>query len=476
MLDLDEDIDDFTAALIEAEEELHAGASKSSIPREQSQSELASSVEPCEYEQTAPPVGIAPPTQALAPTGAQVPPPPPAQQGPRLPRPPSPRGPPPPPPPSQRRRAQAPQRPPLPPQRPPPPQNEVTPPLLHQLHPLPPPPPPALPPKLSVQLPPLTSPAKEQAPASSNGLVVVQCLPLPPSPEQSPATIDHIPPPPPPHKSQSPHSVEQSPRHSSPRKGAASPHHWDGSAVTVNSAPSKPLETPPRLPDAADKCLGPLGQSTLLAQQEERAPTQDQAHGPPERAPAPLPSAEQSQPNTEQTHPYGSYTVACDQGIGKKNRVDLVPSDGSSCSGTPPPRTCERPAPMRSPQTPPGGTWSDEERKQFERRRWNAGSSSSHRTGRYEDDRRALRDARILFKQNVVRSVKDELKPFYAAGRITSKEDFKFLAKKISKKVQTKEGSKAIWNSRVGRRVEKYVRGTFRQNFVYARPAGEPDI
>ena len=52
-------------------------------------------------------------------------------------------------------------------------------------------------------------------------------------------------------------------------------------------------------------------------------------------------------------------------------------------------------------------------------------------------------------------------------------DDFKYLAKKISKKVLEKESGP--WSERTQRKIHKYVEGTFQKSFVFQRAAGEEE-
>jgi len=54
-------------------------------------------------------------------------------------------------------------------------------------------------------------------------------------------------------------------------------------------------------------------------------------------------------------------------------------------------------------------------------------------------------------------------------------DDFKFLARKISKKVLTKGGPTGGWDSKTQGKVQKYVSGAFERSFTFARAAGEED-
>jgi len=81
------------------------------------------------------------------------------------------------------------------------------------------------------------------------------------------------------------------------------------------------------------------------------------------------------------------------------------------------------------------------------------------------------RSSKADFKACVVREVKTSLKAYYTAGRITSKDDFKYLAKHLSKRIMTKEEGKVAWDEKTAHKVRKYVDGIFAKSFVYSRPA-----
>ena len=60
------------------------------------------------------------------------------------------------------------------------------------------------------------------------------------------------------------------------------------------------------------------------------------------------------------------------------------------------------------------------------------------------------------------------LKPFYTAGRITSREDFKHLARELTRKLH-RDAKERVWNERMEAKVRKYVDRAFAGAFVYER-------
>ena len=73
------------------------------------------------------------------------------------------------------------------------------------------------------------------------------------------------------------------------------------------------------------------------------------------------------------------------------------------------------------------------------------------------------------FKQKVAEEVKSALKSFFQAGRITSKEDFKHLARELTHKIITKDGGRRLWDSKMPGKIRKHVDGVFAKDFVYIR-------
>eukprot|EP00320_Phaeocystis_rex_P015086 CAMPEP_0119065248 /NCGR_PEP_ID=MMETSP1178-20130426/8110_1 /TAXON_ID=33656 /ORGANISM="unid sp, Strain CCMP2000" /LENGTH=192 /DNA_ID=CAMNT_0007046749 /DNA_START=48 /DNA_END=626 /DNA_ORIENTATION=+ len=88
------------------------------------------------------------------------------------------------------------------------------------------------------------------------------------------------------------------------------------------------------------------------------------------------------------------------------------------------------------------------------------GGRDRHRGG-------AHTESRSTFKARVIKEVKMALRGFYSAGRITSKEDFKELAREVAHKVLSKDPKKTTWDSKMPGRVQKYVDGLFARNFIY---------
>ena len=78
------------------------------------------------------------------------------------------------------------------------------------------------------------------------------------------------------------------------------------------------------------------------------------------------------------------------------------------------------------------------------------------------------RAAGASFKEHVAREVKTQLKPFYTAGRITSREDFKHLARELTRKLH-RDAKERVWNERMEAKVRKYVDRAFAGAFVYER-------
>ncbi|KAL1526409.1 hypothetical protein AB1Y20_015121 [Prymnesium parvum] len=75
------------------------------------------------------------------------------------------------------------------------------------------------------------------------------------------------------------------------------------------------------------------------------------------------------------------------------------------------------------------------------------------------------------FKDAVAAHVKRTLKSYLKAGRISSKEDFKLLARETTHKILEKEGSgRKQWDGTTSRKIEKYIENIFIRNFVYVRP------
>ena len=72
------------------------------------------------------------------------------------------------------------------------------------------------------------------------------------------------------------------------------------------------------------------------------------------------------------------------------------------------------------------------------------------------------------FKELVAREVRACLKPFYTAGRITSREDFKHLARELTRKLH-RDAKERVWNERMEAKVRKYVDRAFAGAFVYER-------
>ena len=75
------------------------------------------------------------------------------------------------------------------------------------------------------------------------------------------------------------------------------------------------------------------------------------------------------------------------------------------------------------------------------------------------------------FKELVAREVRACLKPFYTAGRITSREDFKHLARELTRKLH-RDAKERVWNERMEAKVRKYVDRAFAGAFVYERGKG----
>ena len=78
-------------------------------------------------------------------------------------------------------------------------------------------------------------------------------------------------------------------------------------------------------------------------------------------------------------------------------------------------------------------------------------------------ERHARRDA-----AKAAREVRACLKPFYTAGRITSREDFKHLARELTRKLH-RDAKERVWNERMEAKVRKYVDRAFAGAFVYER-------
>eukprot|EP00908_Phaeocystis_cordata_P018915 Transcript_30409.p1 GENE.Transcript_30409~~Transcript_30409.p1 ORF type:complete len:190 (+),score=74.19 Transcript_30409:48-617(+) len=91
-----------------------------------------------------------------------------------------------------------------------------------------------------------------------------------------------------------------------------------------------------------------------------------------------------------------------------------------------------------------------------------AGSGDARR-GR----KRGEPSSRSSFKARVIKEVKTKLHAFYSAGRITSKEDFKQLAKETSHKILSKDPKRTTWDDKMPGRVQKYVDGLFARDFIY---------
>lgn len=56
---------------------------------------------------------------------------------------------------------------------------------------------------------------------------------------------------------------------------------------------------------------------------------------------------------------------------------------------------------------------------------------------------------------------------FFSAGRITSKEDFKELARELAHKILSKDPKKTTWDERMPARVQKCVDQLFARDFIY---------
>ena len=65
------------------------------------------------------------------------------------------------------------------------------------------------------------------------------------------------------------------------------------------------------------------------------------------------------------------------------------------------------------------------------------------------------------------RCVAAALHGFFSAGRITSREDFKELAREVSHKILSKDPKKTTWDEKMPARVHKYVDQLFARDFIY---------
>ena len=65
------------------------------------------------------------------------------------------------------------------------------------------------------------------------------------------------------------------------------------------------------------------------------------------------------------------------------------------------------------------------------------------------------------------RCVAAALHGFFSAGRITSREDFKELAREVSHKILSKDPKKTTWDEKMPARVQKYVDQLFARDFIY---------
>ena len=104
--------------------------------------------------------------------------------------------------------------------------------------------------------------------------------------------------------------------------------------------------------------------------------------------------------------------------------------------------------------------------------------SPKERSGRGSDERRSSGgsgrhrgstegESRSTFKARVIKEVKTALHGFFSAGRITSKEDFKELARELAHKILSKDPKKTTWDEKMPARVQKYVDQLFARDFVY---------